>query len=91
MMFLFKFLAPKEQGKKQEDLRKKANEIIREYALNNGGCYQEAWNKVYREFNRKEHIYLKARARKEKCRPLDVVEKLGAMGVLCDIAKRVLV
>lgn len=90
-MWLFDFLAPKKKEQKQEDLRRKANEIIRDYALKNGGCYQEAWNKVYREYSKREHLYIKARARHKKCRPLDIVEELGSLDVLCGIAKEVLV
>lgn len=86
-MFVFfrKFFTPKEQ-----DLRQKVNSIIREYALKNGGCYALAWNRVYKEFNKRNHCYIKARARHKKTRPLDIVESLGALSLLVIVAKEIL-
>lgn len=82
-------------GRKREiplcDQRKAINQIVREFAIRNGGCYEDTWNRIYREFNKRNHCYVKARARHRKCRPLDIVEGLGLLSMLILIAHEILV
>lgn len=67
-------------------MRKEINKIVRDYAQKNGGCYEAAWNRIYKEFNKQNHVYLKARARHRKVRPLDIVDGLGMIPCLISIA-----
>lgn len=71
-------------------MRKQINSIVREYALAHGGCYEAAWNRIYRELNKRHHIYVKARARHRKVRPLDIAEAMGLIPSLIAIAAVVL-
>ena len=66
------------------------NSMIRSYAKNHEGCYEEAWNKIYRELNRRNHLYIKARAKHRNIRPLDMVEQMGLLSVLFVIALEIL-
>lgn len=36
-------------------MRKEINKIVRNWASKNGGCYQLAWNNVYKEFGKQNH------------------------------------
>lgn len=71
-------------------MRKELNSLIRSYAKNNEGCYEEAWNKIYRELNRRNHMYIKARAKHRNVRPLDMVEQMGLLATLFVIAIEIL-
>lgn len=71
-------------------MRKEINSYIRAYAKENNGCYEEAWNKVYKAFNKQNHIYIKARAKHRKCRPLDMVEQMGMLTALFAVAIEIL-
>jgi len=68
-------------------MRADINSMVRNYAKNNGGCYEETWNKLYREFNAIAHTYIKARARKNKCSVIEMVERLGKLAVLYSLAR----
>ena len=63
-------------------MRKEINSIIRNYAQNHENAFEATWNLVYREFNRQNHMYIKARAKHRNMRPLDMVEQLGMMADL---------
>ncbi len=61
---------------------KEVNAIVRQYALNHGGCYEESWNKLYHLYNKVAHKNIKRRARNKKVRPLKMIEMLGDMETL---------
>ena len=71
-------------------MRKEINALVRSYAKNNENCFEETWNRIYREFNRRNHVYIKARARHRKVRPLDVIEQMGMLTMLFVIATEIL-
>lgn len=68
-------------------MRKDINAMVRNYAKANGGCYEETWNRLYKEFNFFAHTYIKAKARKNKCSVIEMVERLGKLGTLFAIAR----
>lgn len=71
-------------------MRKEINSLVHAYAKANNGCYEAAWNKIYKELNRRNHLNIKARARNKKIRPLDIAEQMGLLNVLAIIAIEVL-
>ena len=69
-------------------MRKEINELVRSYALRNGGCYRESWNRLYRDFNKQNHSYIKAVAtHKKKSSVIELVEEFGKLDNLLAIAK----
>lgn len=74
---------------KDAEMRKQINQIVRDYAQSHGGCYEAAWNRIYRELNKRHHIYVKARARHRKVRPLDIAEAMGLIPSLVAISASV--
>ena len=68
-------------------MRKDINAMVRNYAMANGGDYQGTWNRLYREFNAIVHCYIKARARRAKVRPIEMIEKLGKLATLYTLAR----
>lgn len=68
-------------------MRKEINQIIRNYAYKNGGCYKSAWDCLYRQFNFQNSMNVQRMAIMKNVRPLDVVEKVGGLACLLQIAK----
>lgn len=68
-------------------MRKEINQIVKNYAYNNGGCYKLAWDCLYQKFNQQKRMNVQRMAVMKNVRPLDVVEKMGGLGCLLQLAK----
>jgi hypothetical protein len=68
--------APTEKVPEIKD-RTVLNTYVRQLAHKNSLTYRDTWNHLYRHFRDRYHVDLKARARNQNKKPLDVAEDLG--------------
>lgn len=70
-----------------EKTRKQVNGIVRNYAMAHGGNYKECYDLLYREFNKQNSCYIKARAKHNKADSIiDFIEKHFLLDSLLQIA-----
>lgn len=72
-------------------MRKEINSIVRQYALNHNGCYETAWNNLYKFYNKIAHKNIKARATKRHLKPIQVIENDGDLEILKILAENLFV
>lgn len=78
---------PEPQGPPKEKTPRLAlSEFIRAGCIHSDIHYEDAWNKIYREYKYIYHKDIKLRARRAGVKPLDVAEELGAIEDLHRIA-----
>lgn len=63
-------------------MRKEINSIVRNYAMNHENCYEQAWNDLYKLYNKVMHQNLKSRATRRHIKPIQVVENENCLEIL---------
>lgn len=72
-------------------MRKEINGIVRAFAKNNNNCYEQAWNDLYKFYNKVMRNNVKSRATRRHIKPLDVVENDGNLEILKILAENLYV
>lgn len=68
-------------------MRENVNSIVRQYAVNHGWDFRSAYNNLYEQFAKYTHTNLKLRAKRQKCRVIEVIDRMGQMALLEYFAK----
>ena len=69
-------------GTTPRTVRANINIVVRDIAARMSMRHQDVWNDLYKQFKYSEGKDLKARARHDGCRPLDIAEKEGLLDLL---------
>lgn len=75
-----------EELPRPKTLRSVLNERMRQVAVAREMSYQDAWNKLYREYRDRYQVDLKRRAKNQGKKPLDVATDMGCMSGLYNLA-----
>lgn len=68
-------------------MRKTINGIVKNYAMNNGGNYEACYNKLYTMFNKKNHCYIKSRAKRNNFNSvIGYIESIAQLDSLLELA-----